>query len=181
LYTEMYFLVNMKIQFCYESTEPQCDHQFVILHNTKLPKIQCDWKSGFSTPGFSLDTWYNEHSLSSGSNLEDWMISDFLDGLGISPYLHVEQCSRLSSPFYPSCANNINLPQIPEPTSCYLDTSCTRVECCVDVDFIPYSFHTYLDIDPCKQMFTVGIEKFHRKISLTNYQWGQWIGSTNTA
>ncbi|XP_052083593.1 uncharacterized protein LOC127720891 [Mytilus californianus] len=179
LYTERFYLVNMKIQFCYESTEPQCDHQFTILQNTKLPKRQCDWNSGFVTPGFSLDTWYNEHSLSSGSNLEDWMISELLNGLGISPYLHVEQCSRQSSPFYPSilgwnkgCANNINLPQVEEPTTCYIDTSCTTVECCVDVDFIPYSFHTYLNIDPCKQMITVGIEKFHRNISLTNYQWG---------
>ncbi|CAG2239680.1 unnamed protein product [Mytilus edulis] len=50
LYTEMYFLVNMKIQFCYESTEPQCNHQFIILQNTKLPKIQCDWNSGFTCP-----------------------------------------------------------------------------------------------------------------------------------
>ncbi|VDI15760.1 Hypothetical predicted protein [Mytilus galloprovincialis] len=179
LYTEMYFLVNMKIQFCYESTEPQCNHQFIILQNTKLPKIQCDWNSGFSTPGFSLDTWYNEHSLSSGVKLEDWMISELLNGLGISPYLHVAQCSRQSSPFYPSnlgwnkgCTKTLNLPQIPEPTTCYLDSSCTKVECCVDVDFIPYSFHTYLDIDPCKQRITVGIEKFHRNISLTNYQWG---------
>ncbi|VDI13107.1 Hypothetical predicted protein, partial [Mytilus galloprovincialis] len=102
LYTEMYYLVNMKIQFCYESTEPQCYHQFTVLQNTKLPKMQCDWNSGFVTPGFSLDTWYNEHSLLNGSNLEDWMISELLNGLGISPYLHVEQCSRQSSPFYPS-------------------------------------------------------------------------------
>ncbi|CAG2253144.1 unnamed protein product [Mytilus edulis] len=78
----------------------------------------------------------------------------------------------LDNPEKLRCIKTLNLPQIPEPTTCYLDTSCTRVECCVDVDFVPYSFHIYLNIDPCKQMITVGIEKFHRNISLTNYQWG---------
>ncbi|CAG2247494.1 unnamed protein product [Mytilus edulis] len=177
LYTERYYLVNMRISFCYESAMPECEsqNQFIVLQNTKLPKQQCDWTSDFHSPGFSLETWYNQHSLVPGSQLKDWMISELLNDLGISLYLNTKQCSRHSSLFFPSsngCSSRVTLPDIPEPTSCYLDSSCTKVECCVDVDFIPYSFHTYLDIDPCKQMITVGIEKFHRNISLTNYQWG---------
>ncbi|VDI23782.1 Hypothetical predicted protein, partial [Mytilus galloprovincialis] len=180
LYTERYYLVNMRIRFCYESTEYQCDEKYTILQNMKLPKQQCDWRSGFSTPGFSLENWYHQHSMAPGSQLQDWMISELLNDLGISIYLNVKQCSRHSSPFYPSnlgwnkgCTNSINLPQLPEPTTCYLDTSCTRVECCVDVDFIPYSFHTYMNIDPCKQIITVGTERFHRNISFSDYQWGK--------
>ncbi|XP_052081234.1 uncharacterized protein LOC127719258 [Mytilus californianus] len=181
LYTERYYLVNMRVSFCYESTIPECDskNQFIVLQNMKLPKQQCDWTSGFHSPVFSLETWYEQHSLVPGSQLEDWMISELLNDLGISQYLNTEQCSRHSSLFFPSsngwktgCSSKITLTEIPDPITCYLDTSCTRVECCVDIDFIPYSFHTYLNIDPCKQMFTVGIERFHRNISLSNYQWG---------
>ncbi|VDI36613.1 Hypothetical predicted protein, partial [Mytilus galloprovincialis] len=180
LYTERYYLVNIRIRFCYESTESQCEEKYTILQNMKLPKQQCDWSSGFSIPGFSLESWYHQHSMAPGSQLQDWMISELLNDLGISSYLHVKQCSRHSSPFYPSnlgwnkgCTNSINLPQIPEPTTCYLDTSCTRVECCADVDFIPYSFNTYLHIDPCKQIITVGTERLHRNISFSDYQWGK--------
>jgi hypothetical protein len=42
----------------------------------------------------------------------------------------------------------------------------------VDVDFIPRSFGFYLHIDPCTFEMTVGIERFRRNISLTNYHWG---------
>lgn len=49
-----------------------------------------------------MESWYHQHSMAPGSQLQDWMISELLNDLGISLYLHVEQCSRHSSPFYPS-------------------------------------------------------------------------------
>lgn len=47
---ERKFLVNMNISVCFESDAP-CLYDIVLFQDSLLPKIMCDWESGFSIPG----------------------------------------------------------------------------------------------------------------------------------
>ena len=77
--------------------------------------------------------------------------------------------------FSSDCDKSVSLPKVEGQLSCHLSSECTNMECCTDVDFIPRSFRFYLYIDPCKYQITVGIEKFHRNISLIGYEWGKYF------
>lgn len=57
--------------------------------------------------------------------------------------------------------------------SCYLPTLCTAVDCCVDVPAISTSFNAHVEIDPCKYMLRVGIDKFSFNKSLDRYTFGE--------
>ena len=81
---------------------------------------------------------------------------------------------------FTECSKTLNLPNIAMATNhtrCLMTTTCTAVDCCTDVDFIPRSFKTFVHIDPCTQEMVIGIEKFRRNISLSTYNWGNhYIG-----
>ncbi|CAG2190131.1 unnamed protein product [Mytilus edulis] len=181
LYSERYFLVNARVLFCYEASQA-CSVAYTVLNNTMLPKVTCSWNDGFLQSGFSLSNWYTEHDQTTGDKLDDWAISVFLDDLGLSPFLDTSACNVDPSFVYVNndswtneCIKSVNLPSITtttDRTRCLMRTSCTAVDCCTDVDFIPKSFKTYLHIDPCRQELVVGIEKYMRNISLSTYKWG---------
>ncbi|XP_076086791.1 uncharacterized protein LOC143057371 [Mytilus galloprovincialis] len=181
LYSERFFLVNARVLFCYEASQA-CSVAYTVLNNTMLPKVTCSWNDGFLQSGFSLSNWYTEHDQTTGDKLDDWAISVFLDDLGLSPFLDTSACNVDPSFVYVNndswtneCIKSVNLPSITtttDRTRCLMRTSCTAVDCCTDVDFIPKSFKTYLHIDPCRQELVVGIEKYMRNISLSTYKWG---------
>ena len=86
-------------------------------------------------------------------------------------------CHTLLSLFL-ECRKSVNLQNITtssDQTRCLLRTSCTDVDCCTTVDFIPRSFRTFFHIDPCTQELVIGIEKFYRNISLSTYKWGRLL------
>ncbi|VDI40563.1 Hypothetical predicted protein [Mytilus galloprovincialis] len=180
LYSERYFLVNARVLFCYEASQA-CSAAYTVLNNTMLPKVTCNWNDGFLQSGFSLSNWYTEHDQTTGDKLDDWAISVFLDDLGLSPFLDTSACNVDPSFVYVNndswtneCIKSVNLPSITtttDRTRCLMRTSCTAVDCCTDVDFIPKSFKTYLHIDPCRQELVIGIEKYMRNISLSTYKW----------
>lgn len=54
-----------------------------------------------------------------------------------------------------------------------IPSHCTAVDCCIDVDFLDRSFHAFLDVNMCKHVITVGIEKLVTEpISLLDYEYG---------
>ncbi|XP_062581277.1 uncharacterized protein LOC134243073, partial [Saccostrea cucullata] len=59
-----------------------------------------------------------------------------------------------------------------EDITCYLPSSCSAVQCCINVPVISTTFHTRLEVDPCNFLMTVEVEqlKFTRK--LFDYEWG---------
>jgi hypothetical protein len=50
---EMVFLVTMKIKLCFNDPTP-CDLQEIILLNTKLPKPECPWFTGYPNPSMYI-------------------------------------------------------------------------------------------------------------------------------
>ena len=72
------------------------------------------------------------------------------------------------------CPLNIPLTPLPAPVSCFIPSHCTAVDCCVDVDFLQRSFHAYIDLNTCDNMFTIGIEKLKiDPVNLTDYEFGE--------
>ena len=51
--------------------------------------------------------------------------------------------------------------------------SCNSVQCCINVDKIGRSFEASIDIDPCKLVLKIRIEKLTFEKSLLDYQWGK--------
>ena len=72
------------------------------------------------------------------------------------------------------CPLTIPLTPLPAPASCFIPSHCTAVDCCVDVDFLQRSFHAYIDLNTCDNMFTIGIEKLKiDPVNLTDYEFGE--------
>lgn len=67
------------------------------------------------------------------------------------------------------------LPTLPTSIICSLSDTCTGVDCCVDVELLGRSIHTYVDIDPCYYRMTVGLERMEFNTSLVDYTWGSVI------
>jgi hypothetical protein len=53
-----------------------------------------------------------------------------------------------------------------------------RIDACVDVNFkaIGYTkaIKTFVELDPCNFIMTVGFETFTASIVLISYDWGEW-------
>lgn len=76
---------------------------------------------------------------------------------------------------FTDCPLTIPLTPLKIPATCMIPSHCTAVDCCIDVDFLGRSFHTYLDLDTCNNQFTVGIEKLKLDpVSLLDYKFGRW-------
>lgn len=59
--------------------------------------------------------------------------------------------------------------------TCALLSSCTEVDCCVDVYVIDRSVNVRLQLDPCNENLVVGIEDFVFSISFYDFAWGKLI------
>lgn len=56
---------------------------------------------------------------------------------------------------------------------CYFFILCIVVDCCVDVLVISIFFNVYVEIDLCKYMLRVGIDKFSFNKFLDRYIFGE--------
>ena len=71
------------------------------------------------------------------------------------------------------CPALVNLPALPTSMSCHITDTCTKLDCCVDVDKLGLSLNAYIILDTCNNRFTVGVDKFSRTISLLNVDFGK--------
>jgi hypothetical protein len=62
----------------------------------------------------------------------------------------------------------LELPDLSDDVVCRVNDSCTVIDCCVNVPLLNQTFNFYLDIDPCYQEVTVGIEKMFTTQKLLN-------------
>ncbi|KAK3101936.1 hypothetical protein FSP39_007496 [Pinctada imbricata] len=190
LQAERSYHIDMEIASCYESIGQQCatSDTYQVFSDTVLPKQICDWSHDYKYSDFNFAKWRGDQGVS--GNLEDYHVSTLLDTLGVAAYMETSQCSRTSDTYVPStngwfiaCQSSVNLPTLNSDTmsNCRLTTDCTGVECCTDVPQIQRTLRTFLKIDSCTNRVNLGIERFHRNISLTDYtKWGQqqefWLG-----
>ena len=77
--------------------------------------------------------------------------------------------------FFADCSDStIDLPALPDAITCYLDATCIGIQCCIDVDFISRSFHSFLTVDTCNYVLRFGVEKLQFEVILDDYDWGEW-------
>jgi hypothetical protein len=58
--------------------------------------------------------------------------------------------------------------------SCYVPSTCTAIECCVDSVKLGRTFHVGIALDPCQFVISVGIENFVHNLSLAQYTMGKY-------
>jgi len=59
------------------------------------------------------------------------------------------------------------------PVSCAMLSSCSAVDCCIDILFLDRSFHIVFDIDMCSRKMVISIEKLKIELSVLDYNWGK--------
>ncbi|CAC5375019.1 unnamed protein product [Mytilus coruscus] len=176
-------LVTMDISVCMERAGP-CEVILNVFKDTRLPKPVCNWKNGFIVPDFSLKNFLSSKGLSSTlSEVSSEVILQLSNKLGIASFYVENQCNRADTPFIPNqdgwkndCSGKVNLPALPNGTTCQLSDDCTGVTCCTDVDPLSRSISTSLKLDPCEYTLQVQIEKLIVNISLLDYQFGKEDG-----
>ncbi|KAL3873935.1 hypothetical protein ACJMK2_037012, partial [Sinanodonta woodiana] len=173
------YLVNLNISICPEANG-NCALMFNVLNDTKLPKINCNWERSFEIPDFSLQSWYKQNGLGLSQQLDSYMVSRLLEETGIAEYMRSVQCTHNAPPFLggsdgwnKECPFDLQLVPLHNGLSCHIPTSCTGVDCCVDVDLIGRSIRTFVLIDPCDNKMAIGIEKLVANHSLSDYRFGQ--------
>lgn len=72
------------------------------------------------------------------------------------------------------CPVTTVIPSLQNGMSCRLLSSCTAVDCCLDVDIIGHSINAVLTLDPCDQRLTIGIENLMFNVSLYDFDWGKF-------
>ncbi|CAG2244639.1 unnamed protein product [Mytilus edulis] len=175
------FLVNMNISVCFESDDP-CLYDFVLFKDSLIPKILCDWESGFSIPGFSLNNFIQYYGYNTSDLLPQFLVNKLFQKLGISSYLMDNPCSLNDGIYFPSkngwkndCQYDLKLLKLPESAVCNLGQSCTSVNCCVKDNLLRKTFNVWVDLDPCTYKLKFGIEKLSHEIDLFGYKWGDEI------
>lgn len=58
---------------------------------------------------------------------------------------------------------------------CYIPSICTGIQCCVYAKELGRSFEVSLVVDPCNNVFSVGIETFIHNISVTSLELGKCV------
>ncbi|XP_052090897.1 uncharacterized protein LOC127727822 [Mytilus californianus] len=151
-----------------------------LLQDTMILKIPCDWNTGFYIPDFSMQSFLQKVSLPTKEDITKLMGENLLEEMGIGHLLEENSCERSSSIYSPSvngwkndCPLGVPLKPLNIPATCRIPNHCTAIDCCIEVDFLHRSFHAYIDINTCDNMFTVGIEKLKiDPVSLINYEFG---------
>ncbi|VDI43606.1 Hypothetical predicted protein [Mytilus galloprovincialis] len=169
--------LNVSVQF----NPGETMFHWIVLTNTPLPKIPCDFNTDFDISGFSLQNWLQEVNVPSEKHLSKIVILQLFQELGIGRLMNKESCQRSSAKYSPalngwkkSCPLDVSLTPLPSPVSCMISSHCTAVDCCIDVDFLDRSCNAFLDVNTCTNAMTVGLEKLVLgPISLLDYQFGK--------
>ncbi|VDH92137.1 Hypothetical predicted protein [Mytilus galloprovincialis] len=173
------FRVNLNVSVQFNPGEKM--FQWIILTNTPLPNIPCDFNTDFDITGFSLQNWLQEVNVPSEKHLSKMVILQLFQELGIGRLMNKESCQRSGAKYSPAlngwknaCPLDVSLTPLPSPISCMIPSHCTAVDCCIDVDFLDRSFNAFLDVNMCTNVMTVGLEKLVTDpISLVDYTFGK--------
>lgn len=75
--------------------------------------------------------------------------------------------------FFVGCFSPVTLTNLTStPLVCYLDSTCTAVDCCIQVTRISRTLNVKVTLDPCSHMLTVELERFKIKLDLLTYTKG---------
>jgi hypothetical protein len=72
------------------------------------------------------------------------------------------------------CPGDVQLNNLTsDPVFCYLDYSCSLVNCCVSVETIGRSLNVQIKLDPCSQKMTVNLERISIEVDLLSFDYGE--------
>ena len=64
------------------------------------------------------------------------------------------------------------LESLPSDMACRLGSSCTDLDCCVNVAQLGFNIHAFVHIDPCTYDIHIGIDQMKYASNLLDYVWG---------
>ncbi|VDI41394.1 Hypothetical predicted protein [Mytilus galloprovincialis] len=168
------YLVNMNITVCLEPSG-SCIFTWDILKNVYLPKLGCDWNISMSD--FSPSKLLQDSGFTIADHLPDVILSQVLEKMGVIDYLLTPQCDL--GDYTPSvngwtnkCSAeviNMTLPNLLSSLACRIDDTCTKVDCCIRVDFLKRNIHLELDVDVCSRRISFAIEKLKQDLTVFDY------------
>ncbi|XP_076085495.1 uncharacterized protein LOC143056292 [Mytilus galloprovincialis] len=94
------YLVDMNVSVCFEFAGP-CELTSTMFHKTFLPKMPCQWQTGFIQTDFSLAAWRIENDIGPTALLYPVDIARLIKELGLGDYLMDSPCSRLNGSYVP--------------------------------------------------------------------------------
>ena len=59
------------------------------------------------------------------------------------------------------------------PLVCYLDSTCTAVDCCIQVNRISRNLNVKVSLNPCSHILTLELERFEIELDLITYTKGK--------
>lgn len=71
------------------------------------------------------------------------------------------------------CPSTIELLEIRDTVSCFVNGSCTSISCCVAVENLDQTFEVILDLDFCNQRITFGVERLLQMEALKDFDFGK--------
>ncbi|VDI38371.1 SWI/SNF-related matrix-associated actin-dependent regulator of chromatin subfamily E, member 1 [Mytilus galloprovincialis] len=168
------YIVNMNITVCLEPAG-SCIFTWFILKNVYLPKLGCDWNMNMTD--FSPSKLLQDSGFTVIDNLPDVILSQVLEKMGVIDYLLTPQCDL--GDYTPSVNGwtnncpaeviNMTLPNLPSSLTCRIDDTCTKVDCCIRVEFLNRNIHLELDVDVCSRRISFAIEKLKQDLTILNY------------
>ncbi|VDI36462.1 Hypothetical predicted protein, partial [Mytilus galloprovincialis] len=166
------YLVDLNVSVCFEFAGP-CELTSTMFHKTFLPKMPCQWQTGFIQTDFSLAAWRIENDIGPTALLYPVDIARLIKELGLGDYLMDSPCSRLNGSYVPHsrCGNVVNKPVLPTNTHCYIPESCTSFKCCQDIEVISSTFETSIELDPCNFLLRIRIEKLAFDMTFFDFAW----------
>ncbi|WAR05123.1 hypothetical protein MAR_020492 [Mya arenaria] len=164
------YVINMKFDVCWETDK--CE-SIVLLNNNELSVEPCSYTSGFITPDFSLSSWKHENGIKPESIITENFKNQLIKTLGLTYFLLDSPCSEKKED---SQHCPLPLPFVDEQlekTQCTLLSHCTGVRCCVTSLQTGLLFDVMLDVDPCEQTLTMQIERYQKRLSLNELEFGK--------
>lgn len=76
-----------------------------------------------------------------------------------------------------ACRDKLPLPRLNGPVSCHITSSCSGIECCLDVKPLQRSFHAYVLLDACSNRIKLGIENYNLDTVYFDFKFGKFIQS----
>ncbi|XP_060567960.1 uncharacterized protein LOC132726632 [Ruditapes philippinarum] len=175
------YSVSLNASICFNAIEP-CGRNINVLQNLDFIFPPCDWTTDFIDEDFTFDLWASENGYNSTS-LSETGTGLFLSYVGVSEYIQARMCDISTYPYIPTdmsgwnnecLVTDVDLEPVTEDTHCHLDDSCSGFDCCTYVSTLSRSFHTSYQLDHCKRVLSITIEKMTHQIILTTFEFDVW-------
>lgn len=67
----------------------------------------------------------------------------------------------------------LELPDLPASSVCHIASTCTAIDCCIDIDYLRRSIQSSFSIDFCNFTIQGNLEKLKFNFNIIDYKWGK--------